>query len=259
MAQACRAMHRVANHPQATSSGRPERGVEAMSTHQLRLARPVGAAGHPGIGRSISRVQQGLLILADISGFTGFMTSTELEHAAAMVGVLLTDVMKALSPPLQVQELEGDAVFALGPEPIPMPGLALLEILRGAVSAFRERRHVFELDSSCSCRACANVAALDLKLIVHHGRFIAQRVGGRSQVAGPDVVLAHRLLKNVVDGRAYVLLTKAAIERLELNPSATGLDPYTGHYDHFGEVAYFAGALEPRSQGAGVYALPAAG
>ena len=39
----------------------------------------------------------------------------ELEHGAQVTGVLLAGVMEALAPPLEIQELEGDAVFALAP------------------------------------------------------------------------------------------------------------------------------------------------
>ncbi len=186
----------------------------------------------------------GLLVLADISGFTGFMTSTELEHAAETIGVLLGEVMKALSPPLDVQGLEGDAVFALAAEPIRMSGAVLLDVFRGAAGAFRARRRDLELDTSCACRACTNVGVLDLKLITHHGRFVAHHVGERRQLTGADVVLAHRLLKNGVDERGYLLLTAAAVERLAVDPDAAGLRPYREHYDHFGEVAYFAGPFD---------------
>ena len=52
------------------------------------------------------RTESGFLVLADISGFTAFVTATELEHGAEVTGVLLADVMAALSPPLEIQELE---------------------------------------------------------------------------------------------------------------------------------------------------------
>ena len=45
------------------------------------------------------RTESGFLVLADISGFTAFVTATELEHGAQVTGVLLGDVMEALSPP----------------------------------------------------------------------------------------------------------------------------------------------------------------
>jgi hypothetical protein len=50
---------------------------------------------------SAHRTETGFLVLADISGFTAFVTATELEHGAEVTGVLLADVMAALSPPLE--------------------------------------------------------------------------------------------------------------------------------------------------------------
>ena len=39
------------------------------------------------------RSESGFLVLADISGFTAFVTATELEHGAEVTGVLLDGVM----------------------------------------------------------------------------------------------------------------------------------------------------------------------
>src|SRR5439155_434477 len=63
-----------------------------------------------------TRPESGFLVLADISGFTKFVTATEIEHGAETTGALLADVIEALVPTLEIQELEGDAVFALGPD-----------------------------------------------------------------------------------------------------------------------------------------------
>ena len=100
------------------------------------------------------------------------------------------------------------------------------------------------LDESCRCRACAGVLALRLKLIVHHGSFVRQSVAGRSRVAGPDVILAHRLLKNDVEPATYVLFTGPAVQRIGIDPAATGMQPYTGAYAYFGEVDGFVVALD---------------
>lgn len=100
------------------------------------------------------RTESGFLVLADISGFTAFVTATELEHGAQVTGVLLGDVMEALSPPLEIQELEGDAVFALGPDAASAGERRLLEAFDRAFAAFGERRREIASDTSCACRAC---------------------------------------------------------------------------------------------------------
>jgi len=193
---------------------------------------------------STDRPESGFLVLADISGFTAFVTATELEHGAEVTGVLLAGVMEALSPPLEIQELEGDAVFALGPDDAEGADRRLLEAFGRAFAAFGERRREISLDTSCACRACRGVLGLSLKLIVHHGSFLRQVVRGRSRVAGPDIILAHRFLKNDVEPRTYVLFTGPALERLGIDPDVTGMTRYTGKYAHFDEVDCFVVSLD---------------
>jgi hypothetical protein len=191
----------------------------------------------------LTRPEGGFLVLADISGFTAFTTATELEHGAEVISVLLGDVMGTLSPPLEIQELEGDAVFALGADESLPAGAPLLLVLQRAYRAFRERQQEMEADHSCACRACTSVDTLSLKIIVHHGRFVRQRVRGLSRVAGPDVILAHLLLKNAVGERAYILLTEAAQERLAVDWLDAGARPVTARYAHFAAVTCFVFGL----------------
>lgn len=187
-----------------------------------------------------NHTEDGVLVLADISGFTAFVTGTELEHGPPIIAELLGEVMRELSPPLEIQEVEGDAVFALGPDRALVPPAILLDVLEDAVVAFRNRQRELQADESCSCSACRNVGKLDLKIVAHHGRFLRQMVGNRSQVAGVNVLLAHRLLKNGLAGRrAYILLTEAALRWAGVNPSRAGLVAHTERYEHFGDVRYF--------------------
>jgi hypothetical protein len=189
--------------------------------------------------------QDGTLVLADISGFTAFVTATELEHGPQIIGALLEAVMGRLSPPLDIQEVEGDAVFAVGPDgTLAQPG-RLLAVFDEAFVAFKALQRELAEDESCSCGACRRVESLDLKIVAHHGRFLRQQVGGRAQVAGADVILAHRLLKNgVTDTRAYLLLTAAMLEWLGIDPSEAGLAARVESYEHLGDVRCFVRALD---------------
>jgi hypothetical protein len=62
------------------------------------------------------------------------------------------------------------------------------------------------------------VAHLDLKVIVHRGLSVRQVVGSGSDLLGPAVTVAHRLLKNTIRGqignRPYLFLTDAAATAL---------------------------------------------
>ena len=194
----------------------------------------------------MSETKNGFLVLADISGFTEFVTATELEHGPPIIAALLEEVIGRISPPLDVQEVEGDAVFALGVDGTVVPPAVLVEVLHAGFVGFRGRQRELEADDSCACNACRNVSKLRLKMISHYGPFLAQTVGGRSQVAGRDVILAHRLLKNGLAPTAnYALLTRPALECMGLDPARDGLAPHTERYEHFGEVECFVMTSDP--------------
>jgi Protein of unknown function (DUF2652) len=188
--------------------------------------------------------KQGFLVLADISGFTAFVTATELEHGPPIIAALLEEVIHRLSPPLEIQEIEGDAVFALGPHGTVMPPALLLDVLHAGFVGFRGRQQELQADDSCSCNACRNVWRLRLKVIGHYGAFLQQIVGGRFQAAGRDVILAHRLLKNRVPRKAdYALFTRPALQYMDVDPARLRLLPHTERYEHFGDVECFFGDL----------------
>jgi len=126
-----------------------------------------------------TEVGLGVLVLADISGFTEFVTATELEHGPPIIAELLGEVMRQISPPLEIQEVEGDAVFAVATDRVLGPPATLLDVLEDAVAAFRNRQRELQADDSCSCDACRNVGNLDLKIVAHHGRFLRQTTEAR--------------------------------------------------------------------------------
>ena len=201
----------------------------------------------------------GILVLADISGFTAFVTTTELEHGPQIIAALLETVMQRLSPPLDIQEVEGDAVFAVGPDPALALPRRLLDVFDQAFVAFKALQRELAADASCSCGACRSVPSLDLKIVAHHGRFLRQQVGGHGQVAGADVILTHRLLKNgVTDRRAYLLLTEAMLEWLGLDASRSGLDARVESYEHLGDVRCFVRDFPAVGEAAALEAATAA-
>ena len=179
-------------------------------------------------------------MLADISGFTAFVTTTELEHGPPLIADLLEVVIGRLAPPLEIQEVEGDAVFAFALDHDIVPAVALLDVVADAFVAFKARRRTLAADDSCACQACRSVGTLDLKVIAHHGAFLRQTVAGHSQLSGTEVILAHRLLKNRMARTAgYLLLTEAAVDVMDIDPLAAGLVARSERYEHLGEVRCF--------------------
>ena len=71
------------------------------------------------------------------------------------------------------------------------------------------------------CTACPAVAYLDLKAVLHRGHSVRQMVGSGSDLLGPAVTVAHRLLKNTVRERTglppSLFMTDAAATALGLS------------------------------------------
>jgi hypothetical protein len=184
------------------------------------------------------------MLLADISGYTGFLGSVADSHQAIIVdtdeppaayGVmsqLLDTIVMAIQPGFRLAKLEGDAVFAVADGAV-QHGPALLDSVRGWYGAFRGGLDAARAAWTCSCDACVRIGDLDLKFIVHHGTWIAQPIVGQEELLGPDVNLAHRLLKNhareLVGTRAYALFSEAAVAALEI--PTDGLVATTERYD----------------------------
>jgi hypothetical protein len=191
----------------------------------------------------MSEKKSGFLVLADISGFTEFLTTTEIEHGPVIITELLEEVIRRIAPPLEIHAIEGDAVFAVGPNGNVLPPASLRAVLREAFAGFRDKQRQLVADDSCDCRCCRNVDKLRLKAIGHHGAFVEHTIGGRTQITGPSVILAHRMLKNgVKDSDDYTLLTRPALDYMELDPLHLGLTPHTERYEHFGDVECYIDA-----------------
>jgi class 3 adenylate cyclase len=52
-----------------------------------------------------------LILIPDISGFTHFMSSMELEHASHLISSFLETIVNAAEDKFEVSEIEGDAVL----------------------------------------------------------------------------------------------------------------------------------------------------
>jgi Protein of unknown function (DUF2652) len=144
-------------------------------------------------------VIEGYLLLADISGYTTFLTGTELEHSHAIVTELTKLIRAALSPPMQFVKLEGDAVFCFAPQAAFPSGELLVELVESCYFDFTNRLLNMMRSTTCTCDACRAIGGLDLKFVAHNGTFIVDRdEDGRLDVGGPAVILVHRLLKNTI-------------------------------------------------------------
>jgi hypothetical protein len=152
-------------------------------------------------------IDHGLIVIGDVSGYTEFIATTELEHSREILAELLGTLCECAPGSLRVAQLEGDAVFWLSDE---QGGAGLTDCLKEKFVEFHRRVRFMTLATTCDCRACVAVGSLTLKFVVHRGEFVQQRVGGSDHFVGSDIVLAHRLLKNRVPSHEYILVTDAA-------------------------------------------------
>ncbi|HEX2222444.1 MAG TPA: DUF2652 domain-containing protein [Candidatus Limnocylindria bacterium] len=203
-------------------------------------------------------VAEGPLLIADISGYTSFLQDVTHAHrddafaggavpaAYGLMSSLLDGIVTKVVPPFTLSKLEGDAVFAFAADGASVPrGEALLDCIRGCYAFFRTRLAEAGDIWTCTCAACARASTLDLKFVVHAGRYILQQIAGNRELSGPEVVMVHRLLKNraatVVGHGAYALISAAAANKLDIG--VAGAIPITETYEHYPPIDAFAFAL----------------
>jgi hypothetical protein len=146
-----------------------------------------------------TKIRTGFFIIADISGYTSFLTDTELEHAQEIIEEIIRLLLDHIKPPLKIVQLEGDAVFYYVPEEMLPEPERLLEHIEACYCDFVSHIHYARRLTHCGCRACSSMHTLDLKFFVHYAEYMIQKVPGTSEgVAGRDIILLHRLLKNSV-------------------------------------------------------------
>jgi hypothetical protein len=172
-------------------------------------------------------LSQVFLLIADIGGYTRFMKvhRVNLAHAQYVVAQLLEAVIDAAGS-LELAKLEGDAAFfyAKLKKPADLQGhvARVLDIRL----AFRAKQQAMEIDRVCNCDSCMQVGNLQLKFIAHEGEVAFQKVKKHVELAGVDVILVHRLLKNPVPVPEYVLMSEpvhAALAR-PLSDHARSID-----------------------------------
>ncbi|HEX2626324.1 MAG TPA: DUF2652 domain-containing protein, partial [Candidatus Limnocylindrales bacterium] len=159
----------------------------------------------------LSTAEPTCFLIADISGYTGYLADVELDHAQDILADLMGAVVTALRPSFRLAKLEGDAAFTfMATERV--DGSMLLDTIERCYFGFRRRRRDVRQATSCPCNACVRIPDLNLKFVVHHGLAIRQKVAGRQELLGSDVVVVHRLLKNEVVERlgieAYALFSQ---------------------------------------------------
>ncbi len=191
----------------------------------------------------------GHLLIADISGYTRYLTTSELEHAQGVLSSLMELLIDRTLPPLRVAGLEGDAVFSYGIAGGALGGQTLVEMIEDTYVSFRRAIEQMVMNTTCKCNACANISTLDLKFFVHHGTFSVSPLRGKDELVGPAVIEVHRLLKNQITEstgiRAYTAYTTQAVAALGLDGFTTSLTEHAETYPDLGTITLWVQDMHP--------------
>jgi uncharacterized protein DUF2652 len=183
---------------------------------------------------------KGYFIITDISGYTEYLTESELDHAHEILQSLFDVQLAHIKFPLKISGFRGDAIFMYTPDTCFVNPQSFLETLENLYIVFSDTLQQMQVNTTCTCRACKNMNKLDLKMCIHFGEYLVQKLGDREELLGADVIVPHRMLKNKVIEqtgiKSYALFSQSAAEALRLSELCQPLTPHHETYEHIGEV-----------------------
>ncbi len=95
---------------------------------------------------TFSGLQEGALVLADISGYSKFVAQTEVDHSWSILHELLDTMVRSLSGRMDVSQVEGDAILFIS-------GLSTPDVIaaaEGTFVAFHRRLRDMQAVTTCS-------------------------------------------------------------------------------------------------------------
>ncbi|QHL88568.1 DUF2652 domain-containing protein [Nibribacter ruber] len=192
--------------------------------------------------------QPALLFIPDISGFTRFMHENKIKYSRNLIADLLETIIEANILNLEVCEIQGDAIlfYKLGAPP------TIDEMVNQCKQIFLDFQNylkIMERDGSLLGTHLSE-NKLTLKIVAHYGRISVTQIRNYTKLMGMDVILAHRLLKNNIEGSEYVLLSEGYLntqnpEAVEKSFEWTQLKEGSTEYEHMGRVRYKYAFLTP--------------
>lgn len=150
-------------------------------------------------------MQKALFFMPDISGFTNFVNTTEVEHSIHIIAELLELLIDNNTLDLQLVEVEGDALFMYTTNIPTYP--QLLNQVKVMLESFHRLTKEYENKRICNCGSCKTTIDLDLKFLVHYGDLSMIKVKNIIKPYGKEVIKIHQLLKNQIPVNEYVLFT----------------------------------------------------
>ncbi len=195
---------------------------------------------------AIEDAQPAFFFIPDISGFTKFIKSTKIEKSKEYIHQLLEVIIDSNILDFKTAEILGDAVmFYKTGDP---PGFDLLEAqVKKTFLDFHQAIQDIREKSNIEPKELSN---LTIKIIVHYGCITTTEIKGMLKLVGPDVILAHRILKNNVKEKEYLLMTDQYLftqdeHLIKNNFTWSKLRSGYKSYDYIGKVHYKFLSLSP--------------
>lgn len=186
-----------------------------------------------------------ILLIADISGYTNFMLANRntISKSQKIIIELINTIIKHLELPLEVSKIEGDAVllYAIKSEDEEKWKETKKEIGEKLINFFDVfSLKIEELKNSILCKddVCIAIESLKLKVFVHSGYAEIINIGNFTELSGIDVILIHRLLKNSLIQKEYIMMTESACSEI-MFPKIICIETYIESYQDLGEVRTF--------------------
>lgn len=180
-------------------------------------------------------IQRAVLLIADIGGCTNYMhwNRKHLAHAQWTVAQLLESVIDAAKG-MKLAKLEGDAAFFWAPGG--NTSVLVCDRPPQMRQRFRTRREQIKKDHPCDCKSCEQRDNLSIKFVAHEGEVAEQKLKRNVELAGVDVILVHRMLKNEVPVSEYLFMTDVVAQCLDESVRKLAT-PLTHDFEGIGETS----------------------
>ncbi|OEK06072.1 hypothetical protein A8C32_18750 [Flavivirga aquatica] len=182
-------------------------------------------------------IQNAILFIPDISGFTEFVHHTAINHSRHIISELLELLIDSNQMGLELAEVEGDALFLYK-----IDNKVNVSVIEQQINtmylAFHSHLKRYEYQRICHCGACSSAYNLKIKFVVHYGEIEFIKVKDSKKPYGSHVIQVHRLLKNEVPLDEYALFTEEVLPLNEKQPQQL-----TAKYD-FGDISFTYNALD---------------
>ena len=182
---------------------------------------------------------QALIFIPDISGFTKFVTKCEINHTNHIISNLINIILDSNPLELKLSEIEGDAVLFYF-KGMPPKKEEIIQQSKRMFIDFHTNLKAMERNFFCKCGSCTTASNLTLKFIVHYGVCKEVPIHNSTKLIGSDVILAHKLLKNNIPEREYILLSekylKSQQSKLIIEEDWVDIKSNIENFENFGEI-----------------------